>query len=142
MKRKIGVILGALALTTTTAVTESAPAAAADLFTFSVGRSVPGVTAILVFNESKQREAGQSEWWQDPSGSYTGDTLVASDQLADGYGIEAHLSTGRVATTRGQNSPYVARVTGNLPEDRKYQMRVCVVKGSWSKCSAKVDVSS
>ncbi|MFC8587720.1 hypothetical protein ACFUGD_24685 [Streptomyces sp. NPDC057217] len=142
MKQKIGVVLGALVLASAHAVTGSTPAAAADIFTFSVGRSVPGVTAILVSNESMGREAGQAEWWQDPSGGLPGDTLAVSDHLADGYGIEAHLSTGRVATTRGHNSPYSTYKSGDLPEDHVYKMWVCVVKGSWQKCSSKIDVAS
>ncbi|MFD3540410.1 hypothetical protein ACFWUQ_13040 [Streptomyces sp. NPDC058662] len=142
MKRQFGALLGTLALAATALVGSATPAAAADNFTFLVGRSVPGVTAITVFNETEQEEAGSGQWWRDPAHGATGDTLAVYDDLADGYGLEAHLSTGRLASTRGQNSPSYDIVTGDLPEDRQYEMWVCVVKGTWSKCSPKVAVWS
>ncbi|MEV7405820.1 hypothetical protein AB0N93_36300 [Streptomyces sp. NPDC091267] len=77
---------------------------------------------------------GQGEW------KANGDTLEALDYAGDGYGIEAHLSTGRVASTRGKPAEAIVDVTGNLPEGKYYKLWVCVVKGSYEYCSGKVDV--
>ncbi|WP_149824754.1 hypothetical protein [Streptomyces tailanensis] len=111
----------------------AAPQASAvdwDSFTYEVDGSVN----VTVYNGS--RVAGFGAWARDPGdlGSATGDTLIANDQLADGYGIEARLDTGRVATTRGHESPYTDRVTGDLREDVTHYITVCVVQGSFSKC--------
>ncbi|MFF3730332.1 hypothetical protein ACFYXM_08430 [Streptomyces sp. NPDC002476] len=85
---------------------------------------------------------GYANWYQDPVGSQPGDALAAHDSAADGYGIEAHLSNGRVATTRGHNAPYTDWATGDLPEGSKYTMWVCVVKDTYSNCSSKYTVSA
>lgn len=102
--------------------------------TFSNGRTI----SIYADGEF----AGNGEWHQDPSGTNPGDMLVAWDPTADGYGIEAHLSTGRVATTRGHASPYEDRATGDLPEGNKYTMWVCLVKGDYSACTSKYEVTA
>lgn len=90
---------------------------------------------------------GDAEWFQDPSEYYTGDTIAAADYSADGYGIEAYLvSTSgtllRTATTRGHSSIYIDYASGNLPENTKYFMYMCVVQGSYSNCSNSVAVYS
>ncbi|MFI6060651.1 hypothetical protein [Streptomyces sp. NPDC051286] len=55
---------------------------------------------------------------------------MAYDGLADGLGIHAYLSDGRMASTAGHSSPYYsAWVTGNLPEGNWYTMTVCTEKG-------------
>ncbi|UUU32480.1 hypothetical protein JIX56_22670 [Streptomyces sp. CA-210063] len=114
--------------------------------------AAPSITwGTVVFTESGDRTisiyadgvfAGSGEWQKDPSGSNTGDTLVAWDPVADGYGIEAHLSTGRIATTRGHNSPYEVKVSGNLPEGNKYTMWVCLVRGDYRGCTSKYSVTA
>ncbi|MCX4851390.1 hypothetical protein OG195_44535 (plasmid) [Streptomyces sp. NBC_01362] len=85
---------------------------------------------------------GYANWYQDPVGSQPGDALAATDSAADGYGIEAHLSNGRVATSRGHNAPYTDWATGDLPEGNTYTMWVCVVKDSYSNCSSKYTVTA
>jgi hypothetical protein len=95
--------------------------------------------------------AGETAWSQDPS-SYDfdadgkadpGDAIIAFDTTADGLGVEARLSTGRVASTRGHDSPYSSGwKTGNLPEDNFYKTRACLVKGSWEACTAWWSVTS
>ncbi len=72
----------------------------------------------------------------------TGDTLIAYDGLPDSYGIVAHLSTGRVASTAGHDANYTDEVSGNLPEGNPYTMWVCVVKGSFSTCSSHFGVKA
>lgn len=74
--------------------------------------------------------AGYATWSQDPCDGDPGDALAASDVNPDGYGINAHLSTGRKATTAGHNSPYTSPwKTGDLPEDQTYVMWACAEKG-------------
>lgn len=126
--------LGAIATTQTAAQAESA----APKLTYSIQTpydqmdiSVNGVYA------------GLALWSKDPGGdangdgvSDPGDALIAFDAAADGYGVEARLSTGRIASTAGHASPYwSAWETGNLPEGNAYTMKVCVVKGDWESCS-------
>ena len=126
--------MGAAAVTVLSGAT---PAAAEDGFSFSFVQLGDGKSgAINVQNTTWGKFAGDATWWAD------GDSLAADDELPDGYGIEAHLSTGRVASTRGQSTPAHARATGNLPEGHHYSMWVCVVKGDFSKCSGKYDVTA
>ncbi|MFI1168014.1 hypothetical protein ACH4UM_31570 [Streptomyces sp. NPDC020801] len=142
IKARLAAMTGAAALTAGLLVAGAGPASAAeDDFHFEL-QHVGGNTYINVFNDSMDgRLAGWSGWWADPgTDGSPGDTLEAYDNLADGYGIEAHLSTGRTASTRGHSAKYQDTASGNLPEGHKYQMWVCVVKGSWSKCSGKEDV--
>ncbi|MFE0872884.1 hypothetical protein [Streptomyces rochei] len=116
-------------------VTGSAPVAAAEeIYRFSA--FVPnGSGGVYAVNATRGVQVGYAYWQAD------GDKLIANDSYADGKRIEAHLSTGRVATTKGHASPYTATATGNLPEGKSYQMWVCVV-GSSSDCSQKVWVKS
>jgi hypothetical protein len=48
---------------------------------------------------------------------------VASDLQSDGHGIETHLSTGRLASTRGHAAPYTDKESGNLPVGHAYAGR-------------------
>ncbi|MEG3628908.1 hypothetical protein [Streptomyces poriticola] len=86
--------------------------------------------------------AGYANWFADPQAGWPGDLITAYDSKSDGYGIEAHLSNGRVASTRGHNAPYTDKASGNLPEGKSYKMWVCLVKGSWSSCSSKITVTA
>jgi hypothetical protein len=106
-----------------------------DNFSFG-GFSIPSEKSwsISVHNDTKGKSAGYVEW------RGNGDLLIAHDRLADGYGIEAHLSTGRVASTAGQSSPVTVEKPGNLTENRSYEMWVCVVKGSFERCCSKTGV--
>ncbi|MFC8587719.1 hypothetical protein ACFUGD_24680 [Streptomyces sp. NPDC057217] len=141
VRRAVSGAAGALLLAATTVVAGSTPAAAADSFSFEYVETNWGYV-INVVNNNWRDAAGRAVWTRDPSASQPGDALSVNDELPDGYGIEAHLSTGRVASTRGHNAPYSKTVTGNLPEDQRYSMWVCAVKGSFSKCSSKVNVYS
>jgi hypothetical protein len=142
IKARLAAMAGAAALTAGLLAAGAGPASAAeDSFHFEL-QHMGSDTYINVFNDSMEgRLAGWAGWWADPGTSgEPGDTLVAYDNLADGYGIESHLSTGRTATTRGHSAKYQDTTSGNLPEGNHYLMWVCVVKGSWSKCSTKEDV--
>lgn len=122
-----------------------APAAyAADSFTFYYHPRSNGYK-VTIRNNTEGLFAGSGVWLQDPEGTYPGDTIGAIDELGDGYGIEVHLLTSpnRIASTLGHPAPYRDYVTGNLPEGRKYDMYVCVVKGaSYRKCSDWVTVTA
>jgi hypothetical protein len=49
------------------------------------------------------------------------DAILASDNAADGRAVQAKLSTGRIASTRGHNAPYnTGWKTGDLPEGHTY----------------------
>ncbi|MDX3520912.1 hypothetical protein [Streptomyces scabiei] len=67
---------------------------------------------------------------------------AADDILPDGYGIEAHLSDGRIATTRGHSANHSDETSGDLTEGTTWQMWVCVVTGSFSKCSSRIGVTA
>ncbi|KUN07881.1 hypothetical protein AQI95_10010 [Streptomyces yokosukanensis] len=126
-----------MGLTAGLMLTGGSPASAAsteDIFTFNFYYP-PGdnSTEIQVYDATKGIASGYADFVPD------GDTLIAHDSGADGYGIEAHLSTSpeRTASTRGHGSPYTAVAKGNLPEKTTYKFWVCAVKGTWSSCSGK-----
>ncbi|MGC5399521.1 hypothetical protein ACPXCP_27765 [Streptomyces sp. DT20] len=115
----------------------AAPASAASI-TFSTS-SGDGWGQIVVLRDGKH--AGYMYWNSDPKPElgWPGDAFLASDGLADGYGIEAHLDSGtihRIATTRGHSAGYESPwTTGNLTEGETVLLSVCYVKGSASTCS-------
>ncbi|QNP72269.1 hypothetical protein IAG44_24525 [Streptomyces roseirectus] len=140
-KRAASVVASALALAGGLVLAGPAsPANAAPTVNFRSYTFTDGSGRIDVFNNGDY--AGTAMWAADPGSldSSTGDTLIASDQLADGYGIEAHLSDGRIATTRGQSAPYTDRTTGDLDEGATRTMYVCLVQGSFSDCSSRINV--
>lgn len=96
---------------------------------------------IAVYNNGHY--AGSANWNGDPRGATPGDALAAYDNLADGYGIVARLSTGREASTLGHTAGYFTGwVTGNLPEGHHYQMWVSIQKGTTSISSDPITVTS
>jgi hypothetical protein len=48
---------------------------------------------------------GDAEFDADPDALHPGDSIRATDSFADGWGVTAHLSTGRSISTRGHDSP-------------------------------------
>lgn len=134
--------LASLAVASTTVLSGASPAAAADGFSFGYETNSNGNGYIKVTNTTLGKYAGYGSWRADRDDFGPGDSLYAYDKLADGYGIKAILSTGRVASTVGRSAPAFDRAGGNLPEGRSYTMRVCVVKGDWSKCSNSVRVKA
>lgn len=143
MRARAGAFAGALAVVATTMVAGAGPAAAEDSFSFGYADITGSKDYVITVNNNTWHEtAGHGIWRADPSGGSTGDTLIADDILPDGYGIEAHLSDGRIATTRGHSANYSDETSGNLTENTTWQMWVCVVKGSFSKCSSKIGVKA
>ncbi|MER5746515.1 hypothetical protein ABT097_24975 [Streptomyces sp. NPDC002225] len=140
--RRLGSTLGAFALAAAGVLVVANPAAAAeDSFSFQYNTLNNGDGVIIANNNSWGGEAaGSAEWRADPRGSLPGDALIATDVLGDGYGIEARLSNGRVASTRGHSAPYTVTKTGDVPETNSYTMRLCVVKGTYEKCSSSINV--
>lgn len=140
-RRRALALLASAGLLTGAALTAgAAPASAVPNFTFSPVSMVNGDVRIDVKNNGTH--AGYAYWWQDPYLDYPGDTLVANDSLADGWGIRAHLSTGRVASTAGHNSPYEDWASGDLGEGNRYTMWVCAVKGDTAICSNRYEVTA
>ncbi|MFB7256151.1 hypothetical protein [Streptomyces nojiriensis] len=151
--KRVGAVLGTAALFVGVAFTAGAGTASADEtgdlasdVDFSVSASgITGLTAmesdgslaITVVSPTDHRTMGFARWNADPqpAPNIPGDSLVAKDTRSDGWGIEAELSTGRVASTRGHKAPYIAIASGNLPEGHAYKLRACVVKGSERQCS-------
>ncbi|MGW1892206.1 hypothetical protein ACWCP6_18385 [Streptomyces sp. NPDC002004] len=117
----------------------SSASAAPDVY-FHTYTYTDGSARVEVFNNGEF--AGYGSWAANPGdfGSSTGDTLIAYDKLADGYGIEATLNDGRTATTRGHSSPYTDTTPGNLDEGAKRTLTVCLVKGTFSDCKTDVGV--
>ncbi|MGO4427475.1 hypothetical protein AB4Z54_54425 [Streptomyces sp. MCAF7] len=144
ISKRLGVVLGTAAVFAGTALISAEPAAAIpSLGEFSFTPTWPSNGRNVMVNLSGGVLAGYAEWRQDPRNGDPGDAMRVHDRNADGYGIEATLTyDGRMATTRGHDSPYPSPwTTGDLPEDRKYEMRVCVVRGTAEKC-IKVEVTS
>ena len=142
MRKQAAALLTATAVFAGTGATlGTSTASAAPVFRFD-GFPISGPGGknfqITVFNNSSR--AGSASWVADPVANSAGDTLAAYDGLPDGYAIEAHLSTGRVASTRGHNSPYFIEKSGNLPEGNSYTMWVCVVKDDYRYCSGSYGV--
>jgi hypothetical protein len=81
------------------------------------------------------RDAGHGDY--DRNGRLDpGDAILASDNAADRRAVQARLSTGRIASTRGHNAPYnTGWKTGNLPEGHTYILRACLAWGSSTYCS-------
>ncbi|MDX3388290.1 hypothetical protein PV682_43680 [Streptomyces niveiscabiei] len=115
------------------------PASAAPNVTFRTFTFTDGSARVDVYNDGAY--AGTGIWSADPGSlASTGDTLIAHDELADGYGIEATLNDGRIATTRGHSAPYTDTTTGDLDEGATRTMKVCLVQGSFSDCRTGVGV--
>ncbi|MEX3101412.1 MULTISPECIES: hypothetical protein [unclassified Streptomyces] len=141
-KRAVSIAASAMALAAGLVVGGPAnPASAAPNVYFYSYTFSNGAGRIDVYNDGDY--AGTAQWAADPGdfSSSTGDSLIASDQLADGYGIEAHVNDGRdTATTRGHSAPYTDKVTGDLLEGADLKLWACYVQGTYSKCSDKIDV--
>lgn len=105
------------------------PAQADGTPTVTMGTDTSGNYTYVDIYENG-RLAGGAWWSRNPTNGDPGDALAAQDLLADGYSIDAQLSTGRVATTSGHDAPYVSPwKTGDLPENQEYFMRACLEKG-------------
>lgn len=133
---RAGALLTATALATAgTVVVGTTAAHASDTFTYRYGTDY-----IMIYRNGTY--SGEAEWVPDPTEDSTGDTLYGYDPTADGWGVVAHLSTGRTASTLGHASPYLARTPGNLPEDHTYDMWLVFKKGTQSVTSPRLKVTS
>ncbi|MEU8028822.1 hypothetical protein [Streptomyces sp. NPDC049099] len=129
-----------LALAATTLGTGTA--SAAPTFTFKcVHLTSPSEWETVAYNQDGHY-VGLALFDQDPYGGSPGDALYATDAESDGFWVEAHLSTGRVASTKGHTAGYTAGpVTGDLPEDHTYYLSIEMHNSEWiyssQGCTAK-----
>ncbi|WP_326651627.1 hypothetical protein [Streptomyces sp. NBC_01750] len=152
--KRVGAVLSTAALFVGVALTAGAATASADEtgdlapdIDVSVSTTgVSGLTAmsadgsftIHITSPRDGHEMGFARWNADPQPApdIPGDSLVAKDISPDGWAVEAELSTGRIASTRGHKAIYIAVASGNLPEGHPYKLRGCIVKGSERKCTS------
>jgi hypothetical protein len=134
--KRFATLLAATALLAGGTLMVGAGTASASTITFEGDRVTGGDYQIIVLRDGKN--IGYAFWNADPDAAldWPGDAMLASDIDSDGWGIQAQLSTGRLATTRGHAAPYTSPwATGNLTEGKTYYMSVCLVQGDDAKCS-------
>ncbi|MEU1685836.1 hypothetical protein [Micromonospora sp. NPDC005707] len=97
--------------------------------------------AYLEYYSSDGILRGKGYFQADPYAGDPGDAIKACDVSGDGYGIEVQMDinpdaspywqTDRVATTRGHNATYCSPwVTGNIADETKVELKICLVKGT------------
>ncbi|MEU0008122.1 hypothetical protein ABZ079_28640 [Streptomyces sp. NPDC006314] len=133
IRKRVGTILGMGAMLVGVALTAGAGTANA---------MDPDGSYTITIHNSSGKVIGYARWNADPQPApdIPGDALIAKDVYADGLGIEAELSNGRIASTRGHDSPYMKIVPGNLPEGKAYKLRGCIVTSTYRECSPWHDV--
>ncbi|CAG7647434.1 hypothetical protein [Actinacidiphila bryophytorum] len=130
----------------TVAMLASATVLAAGMLTVGAGSAgaagVPGTTYSLKYwgyypptvkdwqiVDNFGNVRGEIWWSQDPSQYAPGDSIMVSDEFADGYGVSAEMDVPdyRIATTNGHNSPYTSPwKSGDLPEGHNYPFTICL----------------
>ncbi|MEU9179988.1 hypothetical protein AB0C90_24660 [Streptomyces sp. NPDC048550] len=152
--KRIGAVLGSATLLVGVALTAGAGTASAadetgdltpdaDVAVLTSGisglaaMSADGSYTINIMSPTDGHNMGFARWNADPqpAPNIPGDSLIAKDISPDGWAVEAELSTGRIASTRGHKAIYMTVASGNLPEGHPYKLRGCVVKGSERKCT-------
>ncbi|WP_327387827.1 hypothetical protein [Streptomyces sp. NBC_01207] len=151
--KRIGAVLGSSALFVGMALTSGAGTAIADetgdlADDIDVSVSTTGVSGLAAMSADGSltvhitsprdgHDMGFVRWNADPepAPNIPGDSLIAKDISPDGWAVEAELSNGRIASTRGHKAIYMKVVSGNLPEGHPYKLRGCVVKGSERQCT-------
>ncbi|MFF3583278.1 hypothetical protein [Streptomyces mirabilis] len=133
-KRRIAATLAAASLLATAATILGSGTASAATSFHTVCRHLtsPSEWEAIAYDQDNHY-VGLALFDQDPYGGNPGDALYATDSYADGWGVVAHLSTGRTASTLGHSAGYTAGpVTGNLPEGNHYTIWVEMEKdGIW-----------
>lgn len=132
--RRIAAALASAALLTATVTGLGSGAAQAKTSFSTQCRHLTDTKAWqAVAYDSDGHYVGLAEFDQDPVGDRPGDALYATDAYADGWGVVAHLSTGRTASTAGHYAPYTTpAITGDLPEGAPQILWVEMVKGDVS----------
>lgn len=87
-------------------------------------------------------EVSWVDWNRDTNGPYAGDTLCVQDAEADGKYITGYLDTGRKISTKGSHAPTDSCKPGNIKEDVKHWIRMCVTWKGAHACSRKYTVYS
>ncbi|WP_052411831.1 hypothetical protein [Streptomyces sp. NRRL S-118] len=152
--KRIGAVLGSAGLFVGVALTAGAGTASADetgdlaadidvsVSTTGVSEraamSADGSLTVHLTSPRDGHDMGFVRWNADPQPApdIPGDSLIAKDISPDGWAVEAELSNGRIASTRGHKAIYMKVVSGNLPEGHRYKLRGCVVKGSERMCTS------
>lgn len=114
--------------------------------------SIQSQSIVYDLYDSAGNLLGTGKFNADPSDGIPGDSILACDWFADGWGIETQLDvnpgsswdTDRSVNTRGQSSPYCSDwKSGNLGENTPVAIRVCLVKsGNSPICSPGVKGSA
>ncbi|WP_329475220.1 hypothetical protein OG555_26335 [Kribbella sp. NBC_01484] len=127
-RRIVATLAAAASLTAAATTLGSSPASAAtDFYTVCRHDDDKNVWQAIAY-EQDDHYVGLAMFYTDPYGRNPGDALYATDSYADGWGVVAHLSTGRTASTLGHSAGYTTPpVTGDLPEDHKYGLWVEMV---------------
>ncbi|MBM4826501.1 MULTISPECIES: hypothetical protein [Streptomyces] len=126
-------VMGGVSLGTGAGTASAAPRLTYQSSWYQSGQSV------VVYLYADGKYAGYVNWNADPVGTDPGDALRANDDAADGWGVKGMVSAPgwliREASTQGHPSPYTTPwQTGNLTEGNKYDLDVCLVKGSEQVC--------
>ncbi|MDX3523608.1 hypothetical protein [Streptomyces scabiei] len=151
MRNRIVTLLAATAVTVGVSLGSGAgTASAAPRLTVTTSWYQSG-KSVVAYLYADGDYAGYVNWHADPvsDGINTtpGDALRAHDAAADGWGVKGSLSSPgwliREATTQGHASPYTTPwKTGDLIEDERYYLTVCLAKGSEQVCVYDYRVSS
>ncbi|MFJ8828204.1 hypothetical protein ACIREE_41615 [Streptomyces sp. NPDC102467] len=134
VRSRVVALVTAVAALSGAAVTMGSGTASASDAVFEISATAADGSRTIKYYTNSSSPAGVGQW------QANGDTLIAKDLAADGFGFEARLSTGRVASTRGLNSPVTVKKTGDLPEGNWYTLQLCRVKGTNSYCSGAYSV--
>lgn len=127
-RRSVASLAAASLLTAVATMLGSGPASAAtDFYTVCKHLTETNEWEAIAYDQD-DHYVGLALFDSDPMYGSPGDALYATDSRSDGWGVVAHLSTGRTASTLGHTAGYQAGpVTGDLPEDHKYGLWVEMV---------------
>lgn len=133
-RRRITAALAAASLLTATVTAlGGGPAQAKTVFSTQCKHAPDNSEWDAVVYDQTGRYIGEAFFDSDPVGGAPDDSLYATDAYGDGWGIVAHLSTGRTASTAGHAAPYTTpAISGDLPEQQPYLLWAELVKGDES----------
>lgn len=125
-------------------ITSAALLAGGTLIAGASSSAAAGNMVGLIY-EDHQVYRGKWSWSSDPSDGKPGDAFRVTDDVADGWGIEGDLNATpiRVATTQGHSAPYTSPwASGDLPEDKDYELDIWIMKNGTYKYIQSVTVTT